>query len=160
MRGDDSLIKLKPLVISIAIPLLVGGLSSFISRGGFAGYAAVSQPAFAPPAWLFPIVWTILYILMGISCYMIYVTRHPLRDEALKIYAAQLAVNFLWPILFFVLNGFFISFLWLILLDMLIAAMIMVFFRIKPLSGLLQLPYLTWCIFASVLNFSIWLLNR
>jgi len=154
------LIKLKPLVISIAIPLLVGGLCSLLTRGGFADYAAVIQPAFAPPAWLFPIIWTILYILMGISCYMIYTSRHPLRGDALKIYAAQLAVNFLWPILFFVLKGFLLSFIWLLLLDMLIASMILLFFRIKPAAGLLQLPYLTWCVFASVLNISVWLLNR
>ena len=83
-----------------------------------------------------------------------------MRGDALKIYAAQLTFNFLWPLLFFLLKGFLLSFIWLLLLDMLIFAMILVFFRIKPMAGLLQLPYLTWCIFASVLNFSIWLLNR
>lgn len=154
------MIKLKPLVISIAIPLLVGGLSSFFTRNAFADYQSVVQPPFAPPPWIFPVVWTILYILMGISCYMVYMSRHPLREDALKIYAAQLAVNFFWPLLYFLLKAYLVAFLWLVLLVMMVALMAYVFFRIKPLSGILQLPYLVWCSFASVLNLSIYLLNR
>lgn len=155
------MIRIKPLSISIAIPLAVGGLAGFLTRNAFKDYnTTIIQPDFAPPGWLFPVVWTVLYVLMGVSCYIVWESRSPLRSEALKIYTAQLAVNFVWPLLFFLLKGFLISFLWLLLLVAMVASMIYTFWKIKPIAGGLQIPYLGWCCFASLLNWSVYLLNR
>ncbi len=152
-------IKLKPLIISILIPLAVGGLSSLLSLNGFKEFESINKPAFTPPGILFPIVWTILYILMGISSYIIYMSKCENKSFLYKIYALQLGFNFLWSILFFSFKLYWFAFVWLIVLDILIAAMIYYFYGCKKSAGLLQIPYLLWVSFAGVLNFYIALLN-
>ena len=146
------------LIISILIPLAVGSLSSLLS-GNMTKYASLNQPFISPPGLLFPIVWTVLYILMGISSYLIYASDHPDRKNALKTYGLQLAFNFFWSILFFGASQYFLAFIWLAVMIILIAVMIYQFYRINPLAAYLQIPYLLWCLFAAVLNFMVYQLN-
>ena len=107
-----------------------------------------------------PVVWSILFILMGISAYLIYMEGGEKRRGALIIYGVQLAANFVWPILFFQMQAFLLSFIWLALLWLLVLIMIIAFYRIKPLAAYLQIPYLVWLTFAGYLNLAIYLLNR
>lgn len=146
------------LFIAILIPLLVGSLSALFS-GGMSSYPELNQPPLSPPSWVFPVVWTILYILMGISSYIIYESDHFYKEEALIIYGIQLFFNFFWSILFFRFSLYLLSFLWLLAMILLIIVMIRKFREISPLAALLQIPYLIWCIFAAYLNFGVYLLN-
>ena len=136
------------LIISILIPLAVGSMSALFS-GNMLSYSILDKPAFSPPGFIFPIVWTILYILMGISSYIVYSSNSPNKPKALLIYGIQLFFNFCWSIIFFGLDLFLFAFIWLIALILIV----------NPLSAYLQIPYLIWCIFAAYLNFSIFLLN-
>ena len=149
----------KNLFISIGISLGVGGLSSLLTYKSQDIYDEIITPQLSPPSILFPIVWTILYILMGISSYMIYNSQSESKNKALTIYALQLIVNFIWPILFFNLRVFLLSFLCLILLIILVLYMLKLFYDIKPISSYLQVPYICWLLFASYLNFMIYILN-
>lgn len=115
------------------------------------------MPDFTPPRILFPIVWSILYILMGISRYLIDNKNN--NTSAIKIYRIQLIINLLWPILFFSFKLFFFSFIWIILLIILVIIMIIKFFKLSKTSALLQILYLLWIIFASILNFAIYQIN-
>lgn len=151
----------KLLSICIAIPLAVGIAAALITGGGMEVFESVNQPPLSPPAWLFPVVWTILYTLMGISSYLI-LTSGADREEvqnALSVYAYQLAVNFLWPTFFFNFRWFFFSFLWLLLLIFLVISMIREFYKISKPAAYLNIPYLLWLLFAGYLNFTIWWLN-
>ncbi len=152
--------KLETLVISILIPLAVGFLSSALSRNTSNTYETLIKPDISPPGYLFPIVWTILYILMGISSYLIYTSDSEHKTKALNIYAAQLIFNFFWSIIFFRYNNYLLAFVWLLVLIVLIILMIKTFYEIKPIAGILQVFYLLWCIFAAYLNLNIYLLNR
>ena len=152
--------KYKPYLISIAIPLAVGGISAFFTMNGMPYYDMQKKPFFAPPNAVFPIVWTILYILMGISAAWIWNSKDPQKMQALKTYALQLAVNFLWSFIFFGLHQYFLAFLWLLFLVFLVAKMIKEFAQIDIKAAKLQIPYLLWCCFAAVLNFGVWWLNR
>lgn len=152
------MINFKKLSVFILIPLAVG-LVGYLLGGNTDIYSQIVKPSFVPPAFLFPIVWTILYILMGISFYIVANTDSNYTASALKVYIAQLAVNALWPLFFFRLNLFLFSFLWIILLIVLVGYMIYLFYKIKPIAAYLQIPYLLWLIFASILNFAVYSLN-
>lgn len=145
------------LIISILIPLTVGAISSLLS--GSMSYSAFNKPSFSPPGYFFPIVWTILYILMGISSYIIYSSDNAGKDKALKTYTLQLIFNFFWSILFFGFSLYLFAFIWLIGLIILIIIMIYQFYNINPLAAYLQIPYLLWCLFAAYLNYTIYTLN-
>lgn len=145
------------LIIAILIPLVTGALSAAFS--GSSSYSTFNKPSFSPPAYVFPIVWTILYILMGISSYIIYSSDDPMRRRALTTYALQLVFNFFWSILFFGLSQYLFAFIWLIALIILIVIMIYQFYQISPLAAYLQIPYLLWCLFAAYLNYTIYTLN-
>ena len=154
-------IKWKPLLINLAIPLAVGGASALLTKESMDFYETVNKPAFAPPGTVFPIVWTILFLLMGVSAYLVWVEpKSRLRSQALWVYGAQLVVNFVWPLLFFRARAFLPAFLWLLALVVLVAVMIGLFRRVKPAAGWLQVPYLLWLLFAGALNLGVWLLNR
>lgn len=146
------------LIISILIPLAVGSLSALLS-GNTAEYGSLNKPALSPPSYIFPIVWTILYILMGISSYIIYESNHPEKGKALKLYAAQLFFNFFWSIIFFGWSQYFLAFLWLAPLILILIVMIKQFYQISPPAAYLQIPYLVWCLFAAYLNFMIFRMN-
>lgn len=147
------------LVISILLPLAIGSLSTLIS-GNRSMYFLINKPALSPPAFIFPIVWSILYILMGISSYIVYESNSSGKSSALKTYAIQLLFNFFWSIIFFGLSQYFFAFLWLLVLIILIAVMIYQFYKISPTAAYLQIPYFVWCIFAAYLNFMIYIMNK
>ena len=146
------------IIIAILIPIAVGVLSALLS-GNMQIYSSINKPALSPPGILFPIVWTILYILMGISSYIIYESSNPMRESALRTYALQLFFNFYWSIIFFRFNLFFTAFVCLLTLIFLIVKMIRQFYRNKPIAAYLQIPYLLWCLFAAYLNFMIFRMN-
>ena len=121
----------------------------------------LNRPPLSPPGWLFPIVWTILYILMGVSSYLIIQSgaEEEAVNSALSVYVYQLIVNFLWSTFFFNFGWYLFSFIWLVLLWVLVLIMIVRFYNISRLAGILQIPYLIWVTFAGYLNLGIWLLN-
>jgi len=149
----------KTLLISVAISLGTGVLAAILSRSGAGFYETIDQPKFLPPSWLFPVVWTALYILMGISAYMIYESTCPSRRRALAVYAAQLAVNFIWTLVFFNARAFLLAFILIIVLWILIVAMIALFHKCRPTAAYLQVPYFLWVTFAAYLTWSIYVLN-
>ena len=152
--------KYKPYLKSIVLPLAVGGLSAIFTMKGIPYYQMQEKPFFTPPDIVFPIVWTILYVLMGISAARVKQSNDPKKAKALKTYYLQLAVNFFWSVLFFGLHQYFLAFLWLLLLIILVAKMIKKFAQIDLTAAKLQIPYLLWCCFAAALNFGVWWLNR
>lgn len=149
----------KKIGVCIAIPLTVGVVAGLFTRSGMENFSAIQKPPLSPPAWVFPIAWTILYTLMGLSSYFISESTGEEKETALGLYGYQLVVNFLWPVFFFLFQWYFFSFLWLLLLWFLVAKMIMVFGRISSVSAFLNVPYLLWLSFAGYLNLGIWLLN-
>ena len=154
--------KIKVYGIGIAIPLAIGGLAAFITRNSMDIYDKINQPFLAPPSWVFPVAWTVLYILMGISSAMVYQNGTSTKEDkkqALRLYGVNLIVNFFWSIIFFNLGAFLGAFLWLMLLIFIIVKMISAFYKIKPAAAYLQIPYVIWCCFAAYLNASIWLMN-
>lgn len=154
-------IKLKnsiKLLISILIPLFVGFLSGILS-GDFSTYQNLNRPSFAPPGFIFGIVWLILFILMGISSYLVYISEDKNRNRALIIYAIQLFLNFFWSIIFFRFDAYLLAIFWLIALIIAIVVMTIEFFRINKTSAYLQIPYLLWTIFALILTISVYQLN-
>ena len=153
------MIKLKSLILNILLSVGVGLLSSFLTGNFSALYQDVNRPTLAPPAWLFPVVWSVLYVLMGVSAYIIGESNSDIKSSALTVYYLQLAVNFLWSPLFFVFKLYWFSFFWLILLWALVLAMIIRFFKINKTAAYLQIPYLIWLTFAAYLNFSVAVLN-
>ncbi len=162
MKQRFSKLKLKELIIALALPLAAGGLSAFLSRGGMEAFQSVRQPPLSPPQWVFPVAWTILYVLMGLASYLVYTSKAaaPRKERALTLYALQLAVNFLWPLIFFGLELYLAAFLVLVLLWLLSAGCLLLFYYIHRRAGLLLLPYLLWLSFAGYLNLGVYLLNR
>lgn len=140
----------------------VGGLSGWLTRDGAKTYSeAIVQPPLSPPSLVFPIVWGILFVLMGISGARIYLSpASNVRTRSLLLYLVQLAFNFCWSIIFFNLQSFGFAFLWLMVLWGLILWMILSFRKIDPLAAWLQVPYFLWVTFAAYLNFGVWILNR
>lgn len=154
--------KIKPYIISILIALGVGALSAFLTRNNMDLYSEIITPPLAPPAILFPIVWTILYILMGISAAMIYTQKSaPIKERsgALATYFSSLVVNFAWSIIFFNFRAFLFAFIWLLFLLYLIIKTIIEYKKINPTAAYLQIPYAVWVAFAGYLTFCIWILN-
>lgn len=151
---------LKKLLISLAIPLAVGGLSALLS-GSMSGYRALNQPPLSPPGWLFPVVWTILYLLMGYASYRVWTSdKDPQKvRRALILYAVQLFLNFLWSILFFGFEWRLAAFFLLIALWVLILLTIRAFSSVDEIAGDLLIPYILWVTFAGYLNLGIVLLN-
>ena len=150
----------KLLVTCLAVPLAVGGISAFITRGSMSVFGHLKKPPLSPPGWLFPIVWTILFILMGFASYLVAATDYTRqRTRALAVYITQLAVNFFWPVFFFKGKWYLFSFFWLILLWGLIAACIRSFYAISKKAAWLLIPYLIWVTYAGYLNLFIYLLN-
>ena len=153
--------KIKPYAVSILLTLAVGGLSGFLTSMGMDSFDALTKPPLTPPSFLFPIVWTVLFILMGVGAARVFLTEPTAaRNRALIVYVVQLAVNFLWSIIFFNLQAYGFAFFWLILLWVLILTMIYLFCKVDKPAALLQIPYAIWVTFAGYLNLMIWLLNR
>ena len=138
-----------------------GALSGWLSRSGMKAYeATVVQPPLSPPMWLFPVVWTILFALMGIGAARVSLASPSrARSLGLNLFIIQLAVNFFWSPIFFNAQAFGTALLWLVLLWVLVLAMILTFRRVDPLAAYLQIPYLLWLTFAAYLNWGVWRLN-
>ena len=150
--------KLKIYTKSILIPVIIGGIVGLIISGSI-DYNSLEKPFLAPPSILFPIAWTILYILMGVS-YGILKSKNLIDSKSKLIYYLQLFVNAMWSIFFFTLKWRLFSFIWIIVLDILVVLIILNFYKKDKTSGLLQIPYLLWILFASYLNISIYLQNK
>lgn len=149
---------IKVYLKAIAVPVIIGGIVGFIISKSI-DYNELIKPPFSPPGSLFPIMWTILYVLMGVSYGML--KSKNLVDEDIKsIYYAQLFVNSLWSIFFFTLKWRLFSFIWILILVALVLLMVVRFYRKDKIAGLLQVPYLVWVTFASYLNIGVYLLNK
>jgi translocator protein len=148
------------LIIFLLIPIAIGLVSSLLAGNISEVYNEINQPALSPPSYVFPIVWTILYLLMGISSYLVYMSGSPDKEKALQIYTLQLLINFFWSPIFFGLKLYYMGFILLLLLIFVILVLIIKFYKIIPLAGILQIPYLLWCIFAAYLSFQIYYLNQ
>lgn len=151
----------KLLALCIVLPLLVGTISALLTRESMMLFAGVKKPPLSPPGWLFPVVWTILYTLMGIASYLM-LTGEATKEEkgkALNVYLYQLLVNFLWSTWFFNFQWYLFAFFWLVLLWVMILVTTVRFYRISKTAGYLLIPYLLWVTFAGYLNLGIALLN-
>ncbi len=147
----------KIYIKSILIPVVIGFIIGLITNSSI-DYTIINRPKISPPGWIFPVVWTILYILMGIS-YGLLIENKKNDLKTKSIYIAQLFLNYSWSIIFFTLKLRFLAIIWIILLVISIIIMIAIFFKRNKMSGILQIPYLLWCLFATYLTISIYLLN-
>lgn len=150
--------KIKIYIKSILMPVIIGGIVGIINSSSI-DYNSLAKPFLAPPSIAFPIVWTILYILIGVS-YGILKSKKLTNSEIDLIYYIQLGVNSLWSIFFFLAKWRLFSFIWIIILAILIIVMIFKFYNKDKVAGLLQIPYLLWVLFASYLNIAIYILNK
>ena len=152
----------KPYALGILLTQSVGALSGWLSKDGMKLFSAgISQPPLSPPAFLFPIVWGILYALMGIGAARIYLSpQSSERSRALNVFITQLVVNFFWSLFFFNAQAFLFAFFWLLFLWILVLWMILLFYKIDRLFAMLQIPYLLWLSYAAYLNLGVWYLNR
>lgn len=154
---------ISPYSVAIAIPLTVGIIAAALTRNNMDIYGQLKTPPLSPPAILFPIVWTILYILMGVSSAIVYLDREKNRravKKGLTYYAVSLVLNFAWSIIFFNLEAAFFALIVLITLLYCIVRTIIEYLKVKPLAAYLQIPYALWVAFAGYLNAGIWLLNQ
>lgn len=153
--------KTKQFLICLAVPLAVGGISALVSGGSMDTFENLNKPPLSPPGWLFPAVWTVLFVLMGIASYLVLSSGKPQGEinRALTVYGIQLVFNFFWSVFFFNLSLYLFSFIWLVLLWLLILASAILFYRISRAAGYLMIPYLLWVAFVGYLNFQIYLLN-
>lgn len=148
------------LFLSILFPLLTGITAAFLSKDSMNIYATINKPLLSPPGWLFPIVWTILYILMGVAAYLIIrAEKNETRSYAVSIYVIQLIFNFFWSIIFFNLRQYYIAFIWLVMLWLLILYMLLLFYEIDKTAAFFIVPYLIWVTYAGYLNLMIVLIN-
>lgn len=152
----------KPYAFWIVFTEAAGALSGWLIRDGVKLYSgSMLKPALSPPAIVFPIVWVILYALMGIGAARIYqVSKTPLRSRSLWLFLAQLAFNFFWSLIFFNAQNYALAFFWLLIMWALIILMILSFYKVDRIAAWLQIPYLIWTTFAAYLNWGVWMLNR
>lgn len=150
-----------PYIISIVLALAVGLISALLSVRGMEYYEeSAIKPPLTPPGWVFSIVWTILYALMGFSSAKIWQSPESVhRSKGLNLYVAQLIVNFFWSLIFFNLRAYAAAFVWLIALWILVFLMLRQFAKIDKTAAFLQIPYLSWLTFAAYLNIGVWVLN-
>ncbi len=144
----------KKIIFYWLLPIFFGTIVGIITSS-FINYRDLIQPPFSPPGFIFPIIWSILYLLMGIS----YSLLKNKTKEIKNIYYLQLGVNYLWSIIFFAFKWRLIAIIWIILLDILVFIMLLVFKRENKVSFYLQIPYFIWCLFATYLTIGIYLLN-
>lgn len=147
------------LLLNIAVPLAVGFLSALLTKNNMHLYDGLNRPPLSPPKELFPTVWTTLYILMGISSYRIMISRDTMSKGTLCMYGLQLAINFLWPLIFFNTTLYFLAFLILCILWILVFVMMVAFMQVDTIASWLQYPYMIWITFAAYLNLGIVVLN-
>lgn len=159
-QNGEFMINLKKLILYLAVSLGTGGVSAIFTMGETDRYLNLTKPPLSPAPIVFPIVWTVLFILMGIGAYLVSESECKDKNGALTVFFAQLAVNFVWPILFFNLQMFLFSFAWLLILLCLILVMIIKFYQCSHAAAYLQIPYILWVSFAGYLNLAVFILNR
>jgi len=147
------------LILFIIIPLVVGGISAYLTKDAMTLFKSMKQPPLSPPGILFPIVWTILYILMGISSYLVYTSKNNDKKNILVIYFIQLCFNFFWSILFFRFSLYWIALVWLIVMYIFIILYTVKSRKVSVTASNLFIPYILWCTFACYLNIMIAILN-
>lgn len=154
-------INYKRLAAAIAIPLAVGGVSALITSGAMKEFADVSKPPLSPPGWIFPVVWSVLYVLMGIASYIIVQSgaEPGEKKSALTAYGAQLFFNFFWSIIFFDFSAYLFAFVWLVIMFVLIIITYGRFAKIAKSAAYLLVPYILLVLFAAHLNLGVYLLN-
>lgn len=154
-------IRWKRLIVCLMVPVAVGGLAALLAGGSFENFESLNKPPLSPPGWLFPVAWTLLYLLMGGASYLALASgekREQMRCGQI-LYALQLAVNFFWPLFFFRLEMYLFSLVWLAALWGLILLTLLSFRRVSGAAGNLMFPYLIWVSFAGYLNWGIYMLN-
>ena len=152
-------LKTKSYVYSFVLTFLFAAAGGLVTYLGMSRYDKLIHPFLTPPGWLFPVVWTVLFVLMAFGCAKVYASESPLMPKAIFVYTVQLTMNFWWCLLFFGFGLYFTAFIWLLLLWAVVLVMIILFYRINKLWGLLQIFYLLWLSFAAYLNYGIWSLN-
>ena len=152
----------KAYAVWIALAVAVGGISGWLTKEGTEIYnATIEKPPLSPPSIVFPIVWSILFVLMGVGAAKVYLSPPSEdRSRSLLLFIIQLAVNFFWSIIFFNFENFGLAFFWLLALWGLILWMMLSFYKVDKIAALLQIPYFLWVTFAAYLNFGVWMLNR
>lgn len=151
--------KYKYIILNVAISLGIGALSALCTFNAMELYQKINRPKVAPPGFIFPIVWAVLYVLIGLSSYLIHRSKDNHKESALILYYFQLALNFAWPITFFNYQNFLLALAILLGLNISVIILIRLFYKIRPIAAYLLLPYLGWILFALYLNFWIFLRN-
>lgn len=151
----------KALIFCLILPFAVGGLASFLARDGIAAFGSLAQPSFTPPPWVFSVVWTVLYLMMGVASYRVVTAPVPRTDrsDAMGWYFLQLLLQFFWVIWFFAFSLYGFAAVWMVLLWLAILQTMRSFFSVDRLAGYLLLPYLFWVSFAFFLNLGVARLN-
>lgn len=154
-------IRVVPLILAVCLPLLVGCFSAFLTADDMKLYDTMNKPPLAPPGWLFPIVWTILYAAMGVASYLVFASYYgPLRKWiALKFYFTQLAMNMFWPILFFTYGRYLLSFVWLLVMWVEILICAIKFYKINKAAGFMMCGVFLWTTFAAYLNLAYYIMS-
>lgn len=154
-------IHLGTLILCLAIPVLTGVLSATITSSSMKAYASMNKPPLSPPAIVFPIAWTILYLMMGLALYLIVITPSDknLKGTAVLLFTIQLIMNFMWSIIFFKWGQYLAAFIWLIIMLCILIICAFRFYDINRSSAYLLIPYIVWLIFASYLNMGSFILN-
>lgn len=154
-------IQIKPLAVSLAVPLVLGAVSAFMARDGMKAFASLQKPPLTPPGWVFPVVWTVLYAMMGYASYLVYTSGESKSAVrvALTAYGVSLAVNLLWPQLFFGQGAYMAAFLLLCALFVLVLWTARLFGALVQTAGALLVPYLLWIVYAGYLNLGVARLN-
>lgn len=150
------------LILTLFLPLLIGGLSAGLSSKGMALYTTMNKPPLSPPAVVFPVVWLILYLMMGLASHFVLISEAEAGDRmtALILYAVQLAMNFMWSIIFFGWGLYMAAFVWLIVMWCLVIICTIRFFGISKIAAYLLIPYIIWLTFAAYLNLGVSILNK
>lgn len=151
----------KSLLVCLLIPLGIGGLSGLVNGPGMEAFQGLEKPPLTPPDWVFPVAWTVLYLLMGLAGWLVWTAEKDsgLKRAALRLYGLQLAMNFFWPLFFFTLQWRLWAFVWLMVMWALIFAVLLWFYRLNRAAGWLMVPYLAWTAFAGYLNLGVVLCN-
>ena len=152
--------KYKPYLISLAITAVIAGIGAAVTYSGMESFRSLDKPPFSPPEILFPLVWTVLYILMSLAGAKVFLKSGAVFTLPVKLYAAQLIFNLGWSILFFGFGAYLLSFWWIVALWLLVLLMIVTFYPVDHTASVSQIPYLIWISFAAYLNLGIWYLNR
>lgn len=153
--------KIVTLIFALFIPLCVGGVSAYLTRNGMATYGTMNKPPLSPPAWVFSVAWTILYLMMGLASYYVIVEENANdKGMAIILYIAQLAMNFMWSIVFFNWGWYLFAFIWLMIMWLIVIVCAIRFYGINRLAGCLLIPYILWLTFAAYLNLGAYIINK